>query len=374
MACLLDIGGLKIKYLVRYPHRNGVATYHAVPVEDVWLLPKHANMLVSADVLSDLLYNGQDDHQLWSRHLKYGAVAVLRGVEGLQIFTTFKVQDHPNEERILHAVPSHIVESAIAAIPYVHKCGQYENGAWNNSAPNTPILANHARRVAIYEWTREIDMPTAMKINPYINGWPLARDTLPVSHNVGSCARIDRAEALRAEAEALGINVHALAALPREVAQAAVDVVAHAIDVISAATSGGVVPIEDRPLGSEPNHDDDAPGPHPAPEPPSVMVLVRKTIVFRGQNIVVRGRGPTHAEAMVQVNQRIAQARAHLTRLASDNTNHLTAGEAREHLVPAMARKALRDAEAELFDLKHTMPENTYLRIANAFKRTFDEM
>ena len=136
---------------------------------------------------------------------------------------------------------------------------------------------------------------------------------------------------------------------------------------------------EDRSSDSESENDEPPPSPGPAPVPPPpvpppVMVIVRKHMSFRGQNIVVRGRGRTHAEAQANVNQRIAQARAHLTRLASDNTNHLTADEARNNAVPGLARKALRDAEAELFDLKQTMPEDTYIKISNCFKRAFDQM
>ena len=355
--------GIEHRYMVRYVHENGNSTYHNVPVENVWVLPTYANRLGSDTILSDLIYNCTDNHQQWRRYLQYGAMAALRGVEGLQIFTTFKVPDHPKEERILHPVPHHIVEAAFAAVPYVHKCGQYENGRWNTPPLDMQILAN-ARHAAIYEWKRADQMPNATSINPLANGWPY--HPMPDYQNDGTCARIDVARELRAEAERTSITSHSLAVMALPVTEAVVNAVERALDAREDQTSDPESQFDEPPP---------SPGPAPVPPPPApTMVLVRKHMTFRGQTIVVRGRGRTHAEAQANVSQRIAQARAHLTRLASDNTDHLTIGEARNNSVPGLARNALRDAEAELFDLKQTMPEDTYIKISNCFKRAFDQM
>jgi|SaaInlV_125m_DNA_1040241.scaffolds.fasta_scaffold09076_2 hypothetical protein len=239
----------RAKYIVPF-----AGELYTVPIENVWLLPKFVNRVaVTARSVVDLLERSQAF--LWRRRLQWGKIAVLRGIEGLQLYTTFRVEGVECEERILHRVPSDLVEEIFASMAIPHKTGEFIDGRWQSGPADCTNHQRNARRADIYLWTKAAQMPDHDGLSPVRNGWPIARG----ADRVQSCSY-----------EVIGTQQHERRA--RLV---------------------------------------------PPSLPPS-----------QGQGNPGAGRG----------------------------------------------RDALREVEAELFDVREHMSENAYLRISNALKRTFDQM
>lgn len=245
----------RAKYIVPFD-----GELYTVPIENVWLLPKFVNRVTFPEHLAELLE--RPIAQPWRRRLQWGKIAVLRGVEGLQLYTTFNVQGVECEERILHQVPSGMVEEIFAQLAYPHKTGEFVNGKWTSGPANCTNHHRNARRADIYLWTKAAQMPDYDGLSPVRNGWPIARGV----DRVWSCA-------------------HNLS----------------------------------------------------TPHQQQLRFL-------------------SHLQGIVRVTQTLRSPRAD----SNASTNR--------------GRDGLREVEAELFDAKEHMPENAYLRISNALKRTFDQM
>ena len=251
----------RVKYIV--PFEDEIYT---VPIENVWLLPKFVNRVRIPQHIVSLFERHSPG--AWRRMLQWGKVAVLRGVEGLQLYATFKVEGVACEERILHPVPSHLVEEIFGDMAYPHKTGEFIDGKWQPGPADCTNHQRNARRADIYSWTKAAQMPDHDELSPVRNGWPIASGADRVRSCTYDAIRTAQLEqARRRERE--------------------------------------------------------------------------------------RSRTLNH----------IDQMRRFLESLPGGSDSR-----------SAQRRDALREAEAELFDAKEHMPENVYLKISNALKRTFDQM
>ena len=158
----------KIKYVVAFEDQ-----IYTVPIANVWLLPKYTNRVrLPQHLVSLLQLRGTGS---WRKMLQWGKIAVLRGVEGLQLYTTFKVAGVACEERILHPVPSDLVEEIFRLMAHPHKTGEFIDGKWKSGPADCTTHARNARRADIYSWTKAAQMPDHDELSPVRNGWPIAR-------------------------------------------------------------------------------------------------------------------------------------------------------------------------------------------------------
>lgn len=144
----------------------GAGHYYHVPAENVMAKPTRTN-LKSCGEIDALLCSRSPE--AWKRCLAYGRVMRIRGVEGNALYTTFAPTDGClDEQRVLRLVPWRV---AHACFPEVKGWAMRDPGYWSLSP----------ERMAVYDWSKEADLPNAPRLDPVLNNWPEATLTRPVA-------------------------------------------------------------------------------------------------------------------------------------------------------------------------------------------------
>ena len=145
---------------------SGAGHYYHVPAENVMAKPTRTN-LKSCGEIDALLCSRSPE--AWKRCLTYGRVMRIRGVEGNALYTTFAPTDGClDEQRVLRLVPWRV---AHACFPEVKGWAMRDPGYWSLSP----------ERMAVYDWSKEADLPNAPRLDPVLNNWPEATLTRPVA-------------------------------------------------------------------------------------------------------------------------------------------------------------------------------------------------
>ena len=135
--------------------------YH-VPIENVIANSTYTNCATCGEI--DTVLRSRHPER-WKRCLTYGRVLRIRGVEGNALYTTFAPTDgFFDEQRVLRLVPWRV---AHACLPEVKE--------WARCDPDWGV---DAECMAVYDWKKQVDLPSAPHLNPVLNHWPTA--TCPV--------------------------------------------------------------------------------------------------------------------------------------------------------------------------------------------------
>ena len=142
--------------------------WYAVPVSRVISFQKCGNFVFSPKKLGQIL--GDRGYHKWMPHLQPECLFRIRvGAEGSSenaVFTTFALEGHPEERRILRPVPPRVADRVFPRL-------KDERRGWTITNERQQI------REAVLDWKEDIDLPTP--IDPVAAGWQ------PTSHP-GSCA------------------------------------------------------------------------------------------------------------------------------------------------------------------------------------------
>lgn len=297
----------KEKYVVLYARKS-----YTVPYENVWLVPKYTNPLQDNGVHLGNVISSRNWHN-WHSYLRWGHLAVLTGIEGMGVYTTFALpyqewgETGAGEQRILRPVPHEVLRHAF---DWPHTSMPRHGVAINNE--------RRQRRCDIYKWKKEIDMPHHAQINPERNGWPETAEVV-TSRALRMFSRRSR-------------------------------------------------PPSPRPGAPAPESESDQEE-EPETQPPANTqreALAAYARNWRGLN----GEVPVHwhAEPEDEEREEPEPEPEEEPQIGSEPESEP------ENEVPRIteAREALRQAEADLFDAQTHMPEGTYLKLTGALKRTWD--
>lgn len=293
----------KEKYVVLFGRKS-----YTVPYENVWLVPKYTNGLQDNGVDLGNVISSRNWHN-WHSYLRWGHLAVLTGIEGMGVYTTFALpyqewgETGAGEQRILRPVPHEVLRHAF---DWPHTSMPRHGVAINNE--------RRQRRCDIYKWKKEIDMPHHAQINPERNGWP------------------ETAEVVTSRAVRMFARRRPPSPPPR-----------------------APVPEESASHESEDESEDEEPMHFIMPSRILVpMALAEPEPVSRVDTPgPAQGAGP-ESEPEPEIG------------LEPESEPENEVPRIKE------ARDALRQAEADLFDAQTHMPEGTYLKLTGALKRTWD--
>tara|TARA_Y100000589_G_scaffold304755_1_gene318176 strand:+ start:127 stop:882 length:756 start_codon:yes stop_codon:yes gene_type:complete len=143
---------------------------HLVPESAFVSFPKKANRMPSAEALGALLATKAPEK--WLPYCKPNTLCRIQGDTGNCVYTTFQVDGHPGEERILRNISSAIAEKNFKEIKKTEK--------------PPPEGANDRQQIRynVLNWTKETDCPSRAQISPEIEKWPIA----DVTEALKSCA------------------------------------------------------------------------------------------------------------------------------------------------------------------------------------------
>lgn len=136
--------------------------YYHVHYKNVVSFAKSANKISSAQELGRLLVSL--DEVDWHPYLRPEYLMCLNGIEGKQVFTTFQLDNHPDEKRILRVVPRQICWRCFPEL-----CKLYPS--WEN-----PSLNDRQRvRAEVILYQPANDLPSrdpGYVLSPISNAWP----------------------------------------------------------------------------------------------------------------------------------------------------------------------------------------------------------
>ena len=136
--------------------------HYLVPESAFVSFPKKPNRLPSPEALGALLATKAPEK--WLPYCKPNTLCRIQGETGNCVYTSFAVDGHPGEERILRNISAAIAERNFKAIKEMDDVKPPPEGA-------------NARQVIRYEvlnWKKETCCPLRAQISPEIEKWPVA--------------------------------------------------------------------------------------------------------------------------------------------------------------------------------------------------------
>ena len=142
---------------------------HLVPESAFVSYPKKANIMPSAEALGALLATKAPEK--WLPYCKPNTLCRIQGETGNCVYTTFHVEGHPEEKRILRFISAAIAEKNFEKIKETEKL---------------PEGANERQQIRhdVLNWKKALDCPSRAQISPEIEKWPVA----DVTEALKSCA------------------------------------------------------------------------------------------------------------------------------------------------------------------------------------------
>lgn len=144
---------------------------HLVPEGAFVSYPKKSNVMPSAEALGALLATKAPEK--WLPYCKPNTLCRIQGDTGNCVYTTFSVEGHPEEKRILRFISSAIAEKNFKLVKETEKI---------SDAPNE----RQQIRLDVLNWTKEVDCPMRAQISPEIEKWPVVDSCMGVK----SCAKL----------------------------------------------------------------------------------------------------------------------------------------------------------------------------------------
>ena len=141
---------------------------HLVPESAIISFPKKANKVASPEALGALLATKAPEK--WLQYCKPNTLCRIQGETGNCVYTTFQVDGHPGEERILRNIAPAIAEKNFKEIKLTEK--------------PPPEGANDRQKIRyeVLNWTKAVDCPSRAQISPEIEKWPVADLTEAQDH------------------------------------------------------------------------------------------------------------------------------------------------------------------------------------------------
>ena len=133
---------------------------HLVPESAIISFPKKPNKVASPEALGALLATKAPEK--WLQYCKPNTLCRIQGETGNCVYTTFQVDGHPGEERILRNIAPAIAEKNFKEIKLTEK--------------PPPEGANDRQKIRheVRNWTKAVDCPSRAQISPEIEKWPVA--------------------------------------------------------------------------------------------------------------------------------------------------------------------------------------------------------
>ena len=306
--------------------------YYHVLKKDVVSYAKSTNAIASAQELGKVLASINDDD--WFPFLLPEYLMCIKGIEGKQVFTTFNVQNHPNEKRILRMVP---------AVVCVHCFPMHIEARLPGWRKQEDINDRQKIRAEVLLWRPETDLPARDEgyvLSPIANRWTDAKWT------TGSVAIWPGPSILRKAADAIYPVLHEYS-----------DEDSGDDDegVSSSANYTGA-----RPTTGRLQHVPFAPAPIYEAERMCAAYERVKLACKKMQCI----RQDTH-EYVVRVLEQNVQAQQAQHRDSAQtwlrNVAHIRS-----------TKDAVRNATDELFEIKDQLSNGSYVEIAKSLKRSWD--
>lgn len=135
---------------------------HLVPESAFVSFPKKANKMASAEALGALLATKAPEK--WLPYCKPNTLCRIQGETGNCVYTTFQVDGHPGEERILRFISAAIAEKNFKEVKKM------------DDVKPPPEGANDRQKIRynVLNWTKASDCPSRAQISPEIEKWPVA--------------------------------------------------------------------------------------------------------------------------------------------------------------------------------------------------------
>lgn len=303
--------------------------YH-VPRKAVISYAKSHNKICSAQELGKLLVC-MDEYE-WYSYLRPDFLMHIKGIEGSQVFTTFQLENHPNERRILRVVPHAM---CVRNFPTLRE---------HRSSPENAELNRRQRaRAAVLHWRPVADLPgreNGFVLSPISNAWT------EVAYPDGSAAIWPGPNLLLKAADPILPQIYDIGALDSD----------EDGDGVSFSESyDGTRPTKGR-LQHVPF------APPPAREPERMRAAHERVRLAYEKMQCIRQDAHEYVSRLLEQN-----AQAH----RAPNQD----GAQASNLSPAVVRStkdAVRDATDELFDLKEQLSEGSYVEITKSLKRSWD--
>lgn len=132
---------------------------HLVPADAFVSFPKKPNRVPSAEALGALLATKAPEK--WLPYCKPNTLCRVAGETGNCVYTTFQVDGHPGEERILRFISAPIAEKNFEKIKETEKMPEATND-------------RQQIRYDVLNWKKESNCPSRAQISPEIEKWPVA--------------------------------------------------------------------------------------------------------------------------------------------------------------------------------------------------------
>tara|TARA_Y100000389_G_scaffold180674_1_gene195696 strand:- start:449 stop:1201 length:753 start_codon:yes stop_codon:yes gene_type:complete len=135
---------------------------HLVPESAFVSFPKKPNKMPSAEALGALLATKAPEK--WFPYCQPNTLCRIAGDTGNCVYTTFKVDGHPGEERILRFISAAIAEKNFEKI---------------KETETLPEATNDRQQIRydVLNWKKETCCPSRAQISPEIEKWPIADAT-----------------------------------------------------------------------------------------------------------------------------------------------------------------------------------------------------
>ena len=307
----------------------GSKFYH-VPRKDVVSFAKSHNKICSAQELGKLLVS-MDEYE-WYSYMRPDFLMCIRGIEGTQVFTTFQLENHPDERRILRVVPHLMCVRNFPTLCEHRVCPQ-----------NVELNDRQRARLAVLKWRPEADLPgreNGFVLSPIANAWS------EVAHPEGSAAIWPGPNLLLRAADPIFPQIYDIGALDSD-------------------EDGDGVSFSESYAGTRPTtgrlqHVPFAPP--PAREPERMRAAHQRVKLAYEKMQGIRQDAHEYVSRLLEQN-----ARAHRAP-NQDGTqeSNLPLAEVRS------TKDAVREATDELFDLKEQLTEGSYVEISKSLKRSWD--
>lgn len=133
--------------------------YYHVPKKNVVSFAKRHNGICSSQQLGNVLVSICEEE--WVPFLRPEYLMCLKGLEGRQVFTTFKLDDNDQEKRILRVVPHHVGTACFRR---------------HLQCKNDPDQMNDRQRIRadVLLWSPGVDLPSrdnGYVLSPIANAW-----------------------------------------------------------------------------------------------------------------------------------------------------------------------------------------------------------
>ena len=132
---------------------------HLVPESAFVSFPKKPNKMPSAEALGALLATKAPEK--WLPYCSPNTLCRIAGETGNCVYTTFQVDGHPGEERILRFISAAIAEKNFEKIKETMKLPEATND-------------RQQIRYDVLNWKKESNCPSRAQISPEIEKWPIA--------------------------------------------------------------------------------------------------------------------------------------------------------------------------------------------------------